>query len=124
MIQQDVPASITELTGISNTDTKDGLSLKNALIKLEEFISGRPVIGYNIRGFDSKILKRACYQCTMPFPLKNKVIDVLEIARRDRSLNSYKMHEVAEIHGIDVPVLHRALPDCKTCLAIYQYYGG
>ena len=124
LIQQDVPAIITELTGISNTDTKNGQKPENALKELNEFISGRSVVGYNIRGFDSKILKNACLKYETPYPLTYKVIDVLEIVRRDTGLKSYKMQEIAEIHGIDVPAQHRALPDCKTCLAIYQAYGG
>ena len=123
-IQQDVSASITELTGISNKDTQNGQNHQDALVQLNEFIAGRPVVGYNIRGFDSKILKNACLKYKAPYPLINKVIDVLEIAWRDTSLKSYKMHEVAEKRGIDVLTRHRAISDCQTCLEIYQSYGG
>ena len=112
------------LTGITRDDTKNGQRHKDALIELNEFIYGRPVVGYNIREFDSKILKNACLKYDAPYPLINKVIDVIEIVRRDASIKSYKMFEVAEMHGIDVPIHHRALADCKTCLAIYQAYCG
>jgi len=121
MITVNVPDVITGLTGITQNMADCGCKTEDALMELAEFIGGRTVVGYNIRMFDSKILKKECARYELAFPLK-KVIDVMEVVKKKNiGCNSYKMKDVAAFIGIETEQLHRALPDCRICSKIYQW---
>lgn len=55
----------------------DGLSEKEALLQLIEFIGNRPLVGYHIR-YDKTILDIACRK-HLGFPLPNRLIEVSQI---------------------------------------------
>ena len=112
---------IKRLTGIKDDELRNGINIKDALSGLVEFIGTKPVIGYNVRNFDAKILQKESKRNQVPFPL-TRVIDVFDIARRDSTLTKYKLEDVANAKGIVVREKHRALSDCYTCYDIYQYY--
>ncbi|ENJ1726833.1 TPA: 3'-5' exonuclease [Vibrio parahaemolyticus] len=62
---------------IRHQDLADGISEKEALLKLLAFIGNRPLVGYHIR-YDKKILDLAC-QRQLGFPLPNPLIEVSQI---------------------------------------------
>ncbi len=59
IIKTKVPEEICLLTGITQEEANEGITLKKALEELSEFINGDTVAGYNIRMFDLKFLKKA-----------------------------------------------------------------
>ncbi|RQW61682.1 3'-5' exonuclease [Vibrio viridaestus] len=62
---------------IRHNDLTNGVSEKEALIQLLQFIGNRPLVGYHIR-YDKSILDIAC-QRQLGFPLPNKLIEVSQI---------------------------------------------
>lgn len=62
---------------IRHQDLHDGLSEKEALLQLIEFIGNRPLVGYHIR-YDKTILDIACRK-HLGFPLPNRLIEVSQI---------------------------------------------
>ncbi|MBE5178256.1 3'-5' exonuclease, partial [Vibrio parahaemolyticus] len=62
---------------IRHQDLADGISEKEALLKLLAFIGNRPLVGYHIR-YDKKNSRLAC-QRQLGFPLPNPLIEVSQI---------------------------------------------
>lgn len=62
---------------IRHQDLVDGISEKEALLELLDFIGNRPLVGYHIR-YDKKILDLACLR-QLGFPLPNPLIEVSQI---------------------------------------------
>lgn len=122
MIKNNVPNDITTLTGITQEMANGGVDIKVALEDLGMFIADDMVIGYNIRGFDLKIIKKECLRNNTFFPLK-QITDVFEtVKRRKTGLKSYKLRDIAEYFGISVDnKLHRAMVDCVLCNEIYRH---
>ena len=112
---------IKRLTGITDDELRSGKDIKEALSELGEFIGTKTVIGYNVRNFDAKIIRKECKRNQVLFPL-TRVFDILDIVRRDSTLTNYRLEEVANAKGIVVRDKHRALADCYTCYDIYQHY--
>ncbi len=74
---QSLDSSSVKIHQIRHQDLVDGISEKEALIKLLDFIGNRPLVGYHIR-YDKKILDLAC-QRQLGFPLPNPLIEVSQI---------------------------------------------
>lgn len=113
-INMEVPAEITELTGISNKKLNDtGASLKSVLTELMIFIDNHTIIGYNLK-FDIDFLNYNLNKVGLPPLINNKIIDVLKIVRRkEKLLSNYKLKTVLKYYGISTSVPHRALADSK-----------
>ena len=120
LVHVEVPSEITELTGITQEMAENGMDIADAIKTLKEFVAESIVIGYNIRQYDIKVIGRECSRNGVSFPFK-QIIDVLDLVRRKCiGLSSYKMKDVALALGLNVDDLHRAIPDCLVCNAIYQ----
>ncbi|EMF7448611.1 3'-5' exonuclease [Vibrio parahaemolyticus] len=74
---QSLDSGSVKIHKIRHQDLADGISEKEALLKLLAFISNRPLVGYHIR-YDKKILDLAC-QRQLGFPLPNPLIEVSQI---------------------------------------------
>ena len=119
-----VPETITQLTGITQAQADQGVSVKEALIQLKEFIRNDLTVGYNIRMFDLRFIKRECLCNDVPIPFQ-KITDVLEVIRKAYpSLPSYQLREVANAKQIEVHEKHRAITDCELCNEIYRLCNG
>lgn len=121
IVKTQVPDNITELTGITQEMSDKGIDVKEALEKLNSFISQDTVIGFNIRMFDLKFLKKECSRNQVTLPLK-KIIDVLELSRRAfPKLKSYKLRDIAKEKSIVIEDgRHRAIIDCIICNEVYK----
>ncbi|GAL37208.1 DNA polymerase III epsilon subunit [Vibrio maritimus] len=62
---------------IRHDDLKHGISERQAIEALLQFIGNRPLVGYHIR-YDKKILDRACKK-HLGFPLPNALVEVSQI---------------------------------------------
>ncbi|ENJ2050804.1 3'-5' exonuclease [Vibrio parahaemolyticus] len=74
---QSLDSRSVKIHKIRHQDLADGISEKEALLKLLTFIGNRPLVGYHIR-YDKKILDLAC-QRQLGFPLPNPLIEVSQI---------------------------------------------
>lgn len=108
----ELPPFITELTGITERDIRNGAPEPNALLTLTAFIGGSTVIAQNAP-FDLGILARgqvfpSFFICTRAL---SKMIDPSESA----SLKN--VHE--RLYGEPVPNHHRAVNDCEATMRIF-----
>jgi DNA polymerase-3 subunit epsilon len=113
---QPLPAEITRLTGITQTDLDtQGQALTDALAAFLAHIGERPVFFHNAP-FDRCFLNFAFAKTKLDF--KNAVHDTLPLARRAwPSLGTYKLGVLAERVGAATPK-HRALTDARATLAV------
>ncbi|MBM4968197.1 3'-5' exonuclease [Vibrio parahaemolyticus] len=74
---QSLDSGSVKIHKIRHQDLADGISEKEALLKLLAFIGNCPLVGYHIR-YDKKILDLAC-QRQLGFPLPNPLIEVSQI---------------------------------------------
>ncbi|HHX8285559.1 3'-5' exonuclease [Vibrio diabolicus] len=74
---QSLDSGSVKIHRIRHQDLVDGISEKEALIELLDFIGNRPLVGYHIR-YDKKILDLACLR-QLGFPLPNPLIEVSQI---------------------------------------------
>lgn len=108
-----LPINIQKLTGITPEEIdQHGENLYEALEAFISFIGEEILVGYNI-SFDLKFLNSALKENNIS-KLKNKCIDLKNIAKKDNSfLRNYKLETVLKGYGIDKSVPHRALEDVK-----------
>jgi DNA polymerase-3 subunit epsilon len=74
---QSLDSGSVKIHRIRHQDLVDGISEKEALLQLLDFIGNRPLVGYHIR-YDKKILDLACLR-QLGFPLPNPLIEVSQI---------------------------------------------
>ncbi|WED21677.1 3'-5' exonuclease [Vibrio sp. JC009] len=87
---QSLDSGSVRIHRIRHQDLVDGISEKEAIAALLEFIGNRPLVGYHIR-YDKTILDIAC-QKHFGFPLPNRLVEVSHIyhERLERHLpNAY-----------------------------------
>lgn len=113
-----LPAVITELTGIQNSDLQNGMEERAALEKFLAFIGNDPLVGHNI-SFDMEFLRAACKKHGLPIPA-NRCTNLVQLARRRLyHVTNYKLLTLAQHFQLADRVEHRALPDCRLIWRIY-----
>lgn len=113
---------IVELTGISKEQLKISPKIENVLPLFYNFIEDYVLIAHNAP-FDVKIIACEAYRSQQPM-FDNLIIDSLTLAKRcipKTDIENYKLETIKKYFGL-VNDSHRALDDCETCSAIYQYY--
>lgn len=119
-IDMRIPKKITELTGITDADVRlHGKNEKEVLEYLLNFIGDLPIIGHNVR-FDLSFLEKGCKRQELEM-IDNQVFDTFEISRTYLpGLPNYKLPTLADYFKIEVPIVHRAKPDCFTTHIVVQ----
>ncbi|EIO3979140.1 3'-5' exonuclease [Vibrio vulnificus] len=120
---QSLDSGSVKIHKIRHQDLVDGLSEKEALLKLIDFVGNRPLVGYHIR-YDKKILDLACLR-HLGFPLANPLVEVSQIyhdklekhlpnAYFDLSLDAICRH-------LDLPIQdkHDALQDAIAAALVF-----
>ena len=69
----DLPAHITELTGITSADLEDQPDIETVVIDVTKLLEGKIIVGHNV-GFDLNFLSAA------GFELNNRAFDTWELA--------------------------------------------
>jgi DNA polymerase-3 subunit epsilon/ATP-dependent DNA helicase DinG len=110
-----IPIQITELTGITQNEVdKKGISLFDALPRLNAFVGSLPIIGHNI-SFDLGFLNK------QRVFTRNESIDTFELAGiLVPHAGRYGLGALARELAIDLPATHRALDDAKVTHALYM----
>ncbi len=114
-----LPEAVTKLTGITNEMIeKQGIKEEAAFDKIQEFVGGDLVIGYNVQ-FDMNFIQRLGQRVGKNVTIK-KTRDVLQLVRRKLDdLENYQLKAVAEYFSLDTSNVHRALADCALTYRIY-----
>ena len=80
---------ILNILNINQKDLDSAPQLTQAIKKFKRFIKRYLLIGYNSQNFDIPVLSRFT-------KIKNKNIDVLNMAKDNLKLNSYRLHNVVK----------------------------
>ncbi|WP_203641269.1 type I-E CRISPR-associated endoribonuclease Cas2e [Levilactobacillus andaensis] len=110
---QNVPAKITELTGITaEMLDKQGVSLADGLQALQEFVADAPVVGYNLH-FDEGFLL-AAFRKIGQSRLSNRLIDLMPLVKKsNKFLDNYRLETVLADYEIENLHPHHALSDAQ-----------
>ena len=84
-----------------------------------DFIGDFPIIGHNVR-FDYDFIEANIKKLNLKH-LKNKIVDTLFLSRITiYDSENHKLETLKKYLNLDYNS-HRAVDDCKTCNALYQY---
>lgn len=121
IIQTIIPYEIELLTGINQNQANNGINIKEALVLLNNFINNNTIVGFNIRLFDLKFLRKEYLRNNIKSPFLN-IVDILDVARKTfPNLRSYKLRDIAKVNNIQIEnEMHRAIFDCTLCNEIYK----
>ena len=110
---------ITRVTGITDDDLKGQKKIDEVLPMFLNFIGNLPIIGHNVR-FDYDFIEANITKLNLNH-LKNKIIDTLVLSRITiYDSKNHKLETLKEYLNLDYNS-HRAIDDCYTCNALYQY---
>ena len=118
--QQDIPAEITALTGITNAMTSVHPPIEAVLPALLEFVRGAVIVAHNAR-FDIGFLNASLDRLAYP-RLDNPVVCTAALARRlvrDEVRNCRLATLAAHLRARTVPT-HRALADARATVDVFH----
>lgn len=124
----EIPAHITELTGIRIEDLQGQPKFRDLVPFFHDVLLEHPILaGYNAIGFDKHFLVaeliRSASISTIPYFLSKPWLDPLIWVRHFQKYEKGKrLTQAAERLGIKVEGAHRALNDSRTTMAIMNYY--
>lgn len=106
-----LPDSVSELTGLTDDDLRDGVELEVAVDEFLDFVGTAPLVAYNAP-FDMEFIDAALESCGLD-ELDNEVIDVLGVARkRLPGQERYRLADLARRFELSDEGMHRAQRDC------------
>lgn len=110
---------VIKVTGITDKDLKGQKKIDEVLPLFLNFIENLPIIGHNVR-FDYDFIEANIKKLNLNH-IKNKIIDTLFLSRITiYDSKNHKLETLKEYLKLDYNS-HRAVDDCKTCNALYQY---
>ena len=115
-----IPAGITALTGITDDMLWTAPPIVDVLPMFLDFVGGDVILGHNVN-FDVNFIYDKVLAMGLP-PLKNDFVDTMRISRRLYPEHKHhRLCDLAERFGVVPDVAHRALADCYTAAACYEY---
>lgn len=109
-----IPASITSLTGISESDIVDAPIFEDIADELADILHGAVFIAHNVR-FDYSFIKQEFAQIGMEF--SPKLLCTVRLSRALYSIHrGHSLAKLIERHNIPVLDRHRALEDARAIL--------
>ena len=103
----EIPATVQDLTQITEEMVANAPKQSDVVARLSEFIGKRPVVAHNGYGFDFPILERAGIRFAEKYDSMEFAFFVLPTAPHGHSMNALAQHYSLG----DMP--HRALGDCR-----------
>lgn len=115
----DVPAFITNLTGISNEMLFNAPLFDDVADEILEFIGNDLILGHNVN-FDINFLYDKIFKSRGIY-FSNSFVDTLRMARKlCPELPHHRLCDLAEYFDVDVITAHRALADCESTFEVYK----
>lgn len=117
-IDYDLPAFITELTGITNEMLHGCPQIEVAIKDFSAFLRDDVIIGHNVN-FDMHFLSGA-YSKYLGKPLQNPCIDTMRISRKlFPAWSHHRLADLADHYGVPYKGAHRSGVDCDITNACY-----
>ena len=119
---RELPARITELTGITQDMLKDAVSQETAIRQVTDFCEDLVLLGHNIL-FDYSFLKRSAVNHGLPFV--HQGIDTLKLARHFLPYaESRRLEDLCTYYHIETAHHHRAVDDAIAAKCLYDCLRG
>jgi DNA polymerase-3 subunit epsilon len=116
-VQQPLSRGIERLTGITQAMVDSAPDPAQALAPLARELPGRVLVAHNA-AFDFRVLAQAFDRAGLDWP-EPPVLCTVALARKCAPLvRQRKLALLADALGIEVDVVHRALPDALTCARV------
>ena len=116
--QRNIPAKITEITGISNSMVHTSPKEEAVIDDLLKFLENNPIVGHNIH-FDRSFLLQFCDRYERPAP-DFVIYDTLQLARSilfDQPV--FNLSALADYYGLSYENAHRAESDTENTGIIF-----
>ena len=114
-----VPNNATAIHGITDDMLGKEPGVEEVFPEFIQFISGYPLIGYNISTYDIPIMQRELYELGISY--SGNYYDVLDLAREKLpNLRNKKLRTVAAYLSVVSEAQHRSLDDCITTNKVYM----
>ena len=118
-----IPASATNINGITTNMVQNAPPLSEALREFLDFIGDDVLVGHNIHSFDLHFLHAGTLRL-LNQKVKNDYVDTLYLSRSCLpSLRRHRLSDVADYFHIDTKGAHRALNDCRINWQCYETLG-
>ncbi len=114
----EIPANITELTGINLNMIKNAPSIGKVLEEFRLFLKDSVFVAHNVR-FDYSFISRALSECGFGI-LLNRRICTIEFAQCCIQSTRYKLDTLKELLGVK-NTHHRALSDALAAAEIFKH---
>jgi DNA polymerase-3 subunit epsilon len=109
---------IQRFTGISQAMVDGAPPPEAVLPELARRLRGRVLVAHSAR-FDERVLRQAFARAALDWPAP-PVLCTVALARRFAPLQRRRgLATLADALGIEVPAVHRALPDAETCARVF-----
>lgn len=115
--KNEIPALITNITGINNKMVENAPNLSEVLKEFDNFAKGSILIGYNSANFDDKFLQNAYQQNSLEFDFETS--DVFVLAKSKLFLHNYKLMSVVKSLSITSETAHRGLNDALMTARVF-----
>jgi DNA polymerase III subunit epsilon len=110
--------AIQRFTGITQAMVDDAPAPADVLPRLAALLRGRTMVAHSA-AFDRRVLRAAFARAGVEWP-NPPVLCTVALARRLAPLqNQRALAPLAAALGIDVEIVHRALPDAETCARVF-----
>lgn len=113
-----IPAFITQLTGIGDSDVAEAPGLEEVLINLIPLLDDAILVAHNV-GFDSGFLNQALNRCGYG-RFAGRRLDTIDLLRiLYPTINTYQLGAVSELFGISHEQHHRADSDAMATALLF-----
>ena len=113
-----IPAPVTRLTGLKESDFEEAPTYKEIKEDLYRFLKSKRIIAYN-SSFDKRFLVSNDRRISCL-----RFIDYLKFMKRKRpNLKSYRLGEVAKYFGFRFKEQHRARGDVEILIRLIKTFG-
>ncbi|UHA73272.1 3'-5' exonuclease [Paenibacillus sp. 481] len=121
-----IPPSISELTGIKQSDIDSAPKNYVVMKQLVKFIGNTPVlVGHNLHTFDFELLRKFMDKFHFP-PFLGTLLCTRKLSKKIQIISKdYKLETLCELFDIKNKSAHRALSDCEATfellIALYNH---
>jgi DNA polymerase III subunit epsilon len=117
-VERPLSRGIERFTGITQAMVDAAPPPEEVLPRVAELLEGRVLVAHSA-SFDARVLRHAFERAGIDWP-DPPVLCTVALARRCAPLaRQHKLAALATTLGIEVDVVHRALPDALTCARIF-----